>query len=154
MTNETAPIKLKASAKTIKAGYGLALLLALATAVYVLSIETPEPRLWWLLVIPAALAAYAMVQHLRLSFTHLTVANGQIRYESGMLSKSTRTMDLSKLQDVRVDQSLSQRLLGIGDLSIESAGNASQLVILSIDSPQQAADRILDLARKRPGLPL
>jgi uncharacterized membrane protein YdbT with pleckstrin-like domain len=100
-----------------------------------------------LLSIPAAIALYAVALHLQKAFTHLTVDNGRIRYESGMLSKSTRTMDLSKLQDVRVDQNVSQRMLGIGDLSIESAGNTSQIVILSIDRPQEAADRILELAR-------
>jgi uncharacterized membrane protein YdbT with pleckstrin-like domain len=149
MPNEPAAIKLTASAKMIKAGYVFAVLLALAVAAYILSIDMPDPRLWWLLALPAALALYAMVHHLQLSFTHLTIDNGRIRYESGMFSKSTRTMDLSKLQDVRVDQSVSQRLLGIGDLSIESAGNTSQIVILSIDHPQAAADRILELARAR-----
>ena len=58
-------------------------------------------------------------------------------------------MDLSKIQDVRVDQSAGQRMLGIGDLSIESAGNTSQIVMLSVDRPQEAADRILELARER-----
>jgi uncharacterized membrane protein YdbT with pleckstrin-like domain len=133
----------------IQATYAFALLLALAIAAFVLTLENPDGRLWWLLAIPVSIAAYAVLRHLQLGFTHLTVVNGQIRYESGMLSKSTRTMDLSKLQDVRVDQTVSQRLLGMGDLSIESAGNTSQLVILSIDRPQAAADRILELARVR-----
>jgi uncharacterized membrane protein YdbT with pleckstrin-like domain len=147
MSNASVPIQLKASLKMIKAGYAFSLLLALAFAAYISSIQTPDPRLWWLLAIPVACGIYAMVLHLQKAFTHLTIENGRIRYESGMLSKSTRTMDLSKLQDVRVDQSVSQRLMGIGDLSIESAGNTSQIVILSIDSPQEAADRILELAR-------
>lgn len=147
MSNASDPIKLKASSKMIKGGYALALLLAFAVAAYILTIETPDPRLWWLLTIPAALGIYSMIHHLQLSFTSLTIDNGRIRYESGMFSKSTRTMDLSKLQDVRVDQTVSQRLMGIGDLSIESAGNTSQIVILSIDRPQEAADRILELTR-------
>lgn len=149
MSETPAAIKLKASAKMIQAGYVLALLLALAIAAYIFTLENPGAGLWWLLAVPAALGIYALVHHLQVSFTHLTIDNGRIRYESGMFSKTTRTMDLSKLQDVRVDQTLSQRLLGIGDLSIESAGNTSQIVILAIDRPQEAADRILELTRAR-----
>ncbi len=147
MSNITGPIRLKASLKMIQAGYAIALVWALATTAFILSNEAPDPRLWALLSIPAAIAIYSVILHLQKAFIHLTIDGGRIRYESGMLSKSTRTMDLSKLQDVRVDQSVSQRLLGIGDLSIESAGNTSQIVINSIDRPQEAADRILGLAR-------
>ncbi len=140
-------MKLNASLKTIQANYALTLVLALAISAYILSSENADPRLWLLLLIPAALGLYAAFQHLGKAFTSITIENGRLRYESGMFSKSTRTMDLSKLQDVRVDQSVSQRLMGIGNLSIESAGNTSQIVMLGIDRPQEAADKILELAR-------
>ncbi|MEO5925527.1 MAG: PH domain-containing protein [Bryobacteraceae bacterium] len=147
MPDAPTTLKLRSSSKAIKAGYACALLLALAIAAYILSSEAADARLWALLTIPAALALYLVIQHLAKTYTQLTIESGRLRYESGMLSKSTRTMDLAKLQDVRVDQSASQRLMGIGDLSIESAGNTSQIVMLSIDRPQEAADRILEIAR-------
>jgi hypothetical protein len=37
----------------------------------------------------------------------------------------------------------------IGDLSLETAGGTSRIVILSIDSPQEAADHILELSKAR-----
>jgi membrane protein YdbS with pleckstrin-like domain len=143
------PFKIRSSSKSIKAGYALALIVAIAIAAYVSSAEAADTRLWALLAFPAALAIYLLALHLGKAYTQLTVENGRLRYESGMLSKTTRTMDLSKLQDVRVDQTPGQRMLGIGDLSIESAGNTSQIVMLGVDSPQQVADRILELARAR-----
>ena len=147
MPNEIVPVKLRASLKMVKAGYVLTLVLAMGIAVYVSTSETPDARLWWAMAIPAALGIYFMIQHLQRGLTFLAIENGRLHYESGLLSKSTRTIELSKLQDVRVDQTLSQRLMKIGDLSIESAGSASSMVIHSIDRPQEAADRILDLAR-------
>jgi uncharacterized membrane protein YdbT with pleckstrin-like domain len=140
-------MQLRSSSKTIKAGYAVALLLAIAIAAYILSSEAADARLWALLAIPAALAIYLAIRHMNKAYTTLTIENGRLRYESGMTSKSTRTMDLSKIQDVRVDQSVSQRMLGIGDISIESAGNTGQIVMLGVDSPQEAADRILELSR-------
>ena len=91
----------------------------------------------------------------RQRFTQMTVAGDKLRYEAGMLSKTTRTIQLSKIQDVSVMQSLGQRLLGIGNLSIETAGETSRLTIANIDQPQAVADEIMNasqsLAPKRKG---
>ena len=141
------PLKIRSSSKSIKAGDALALIVAIAIAAYISSAEAADARLWALLLIPAVFAIYLMMQHMAKAYTQLTIENGRLRYESGIASKSTRTMDLSKLQDIRVDQSPGQRMLGIGDLSIESAGNTSQIVMLGVDSPQEVADRILELSR-------
>ena len=65
-----------------------------------------------------------------------------------MASRSTRNIQLSKIQDVRVDQSLTHRMLGIGNLSIETAGEASRLALRNVDSPQQLADEIMSRAQK------
>jgi uncharacterized membrane protein YdbT with pleckstrin-like domain len=73
----------------------------------------------------------------------LTVTADKVRFETGILSKSTRTIQLGKVQDVRVDQSLRQRVTGVGTLSIETAGEASRLIIHDIDQPQVLADEIM-----------
>jgi putative membrane protein len=88
--------------------------------------------------------------------TTVTIAGERLRYESGLFSKSTRTIQLQKVQDVRVDQRLSQRLFGVGNLSIETAGEASRLTIPDVDNPQALADTILDHSQRgqeqRPGV--
>jgi uncharacterized membrane protein YdbT with pleckstrin-like domain len=90
---------------------------------------------------------------LRRQFTTITITGDRLRYELGILSKSTRTIQLPKVQDVRVDQSFGQRLFGVGNLSIETAGEASRLTIPDVDSPQQLADAIVDHAQKgHPGV--
>jgi membrane protein YdbS with pleckstrin-like domain len=99
-----------------------------------------------LLVIPLLLAVFAAARHLERRYTRLTVAGQRIRYESGILSKTTRTMDLHKLQDVRVDQTLGQRLLDIGDISLETAGETSRITMRNVDRPRQVADQILSAA--------
>jgi uncharacterized membrane protein YdbT with pleckstrin-like domain len=65
-----------------------------------------------------------------------------------MLSRSTRTMELTKVQDVRVDQTFFQRMLGLGNLTIQSAGETGQLTINNIDRPEAVGDFILESARK------
>jgi len=49
-----------------------------------------------------------------------------------------------------VHQRAGQRMFGVGDLSIETAGEASRLTIPEIDRPQQIADYINNLSRSGP----
>lgn len=96
---------------------------------------------------------FAGVRHLRRRLTKLTVLDDRLRFEAGLFSKTTRTIELAKVQDVRVDQSLGQRMLNIGDLSLETAGGTSRIVMESIDRPQEAADHILKISRaQHPGV--
>ncbi|HTP32535.1 MAG TPA: PH domain-containing protein [Candidatus Acidoferrales bacterium] len=89
-----------------------------------------------------------LLRALRRQFTTVTIAGDRLRYESGFFSKSTRTIQLPKVQDVRVDQRLGQRMFGVGNLSIETAGEASRLTIADVDNPQALADTILDHTEK------
>jgi uncharacterized membrane protein YdbT with pleckstrin-like domain len=103
----------------------------------------------WLAAVAAVLLLWPAQRHLRLRFTKITVTGDKLRYETGMLSKTTRTIQLSKVQDIRVDQSLGQRLAGVGDISIETAGETSRLVVSSIDDPQAVADHLMEASQQR-----
>jgi len=142
-------VRLRASLKFVKLGYVLSLLLAVGIAVYLVSIQNQDNRMWALLAIPALLALFGAIRQVKRRLITLTIAGDRLRYEAGLLSKTTRTMELAKVQDVRVDQTLVERLFDIGDLSLETAGETSRIVIKSIDRPQEAADYILELSRAR-----
>jgi uncharacterized membrane protein YdbT with pleckstrin-like domain len=97
--------------------------------------------------LPGALFLWPISRGIRRRFTKIIIASDRLRYETGMLSRSTRTIQLSKVQDVQVDQTLFQRLFGVGNLSIETAGETSRLTIANIDQPQEVADEIMDAAQ-------
>jgi uncharacterized membrane protein YdbT with pleckstrin-like domain len=140
-------VQLRASVKLIKLSYLVSLLVAAAIAAYLLASSNQDDRMWAWLILPALLALVTGVRHLERRLIKLTIDDGRLRYEAGMLAKTTRTMELAKVQDVRVDQTLGQRLWNVGDLSLETAGETSRIVIRSIDRPQEAADHILTLSR-------
>lgn len=139
-------MQLRASTKFIKLGYVFCLMLALAIAVY-LEASPKDERWWWLLIVPGFLAILVLTRHIERKRMKLEILGDRLRFQSGFLSKTTRTMELIKVQDVRVDQTLGQRLVGLGDLSFETAGETSRIVMRSIDRPQLAADHILELAK-------
>jgi len=140
-------MQLRASTKFIKLGYILCLILAVVIAVYLKSTGPTDANFWWLLIVPAFLAFIVMTRHIEKLRMKLEITGDRLRFETGFLSKTTRTMELIKVQDVRVDQSLGQRMVGIGDLTFETAGESSRIVMRSIDRPQLAADHILEMAK-------
>ena len=138
---------LRPSTKFIRLGYALCLILAIAIAAYLKSTGPADERYWWLLIVPGLLMVMVMTRHMKQRLIKLEVLSDRVRYESGFFSKTTRTEQVIKLQDVRVDQTLGQRMVGIGNLSFETAGGSSRIVMPSIDRPQLAADHLLELAR-------
>jgi uncharacterized membrane protein YdbT with pleckstrin-like domain len=99
------------------------------------------------LAVPLALLVWTVVRHVKLRFTSLTLTGNKVRYETGILSKSTRTLELSKVQDVSVRQTMVQRMLGLGDISVETAGDSAPLAMRNVDDPQEVADFILESTR-------
>ena len=102
-----------------------------------------------LLIVPALIVLWTLARHFRLRSTKLSVASGKLRYQTGITSRTVRTMELSKVQDVKVQQSFMDRILNLGTISIETAGEASGLTIQGIEEPQQIAEYILEAAARK-----
>lgn len=141
-------ITIKPTAKFLKAGTVAAALVFLALEYGCLTSWNDKAGSAWLMVVPALILLWPASRALRRQWTTTTITADRLRYEIGALSKSTRTIQLSKLQDVRVDQGLMQRVFGVGNLSIETAGEASRLTIHNVDNPQALADEIMNRAQK------
>ena len=137
-------IVIRPTAKFLKAG-------AIAAAVVFLGLEIAYLALWasqypyhWVMILPPLVLLWPAVRWLRWQATRTVVTGDRLRYETGLASKSTRTIQLSKLQDVRVEQRLTQRMFNVGNLSIETAGEASRLTLVAVDDPHKLADEIMN----------
>jgi uncharacterized membrane protein YdbT with pleckstrin-like domain len=143
-------IVIRPSMKFIKAGYALTLL-GIAAAVFVhykyLADKYAVP---YLPLASLLLLLWPIKHHIQRQSVKLTIAGEKLRYELGLMSKSTRLIQLPKVQDVRVIQSVGQRMFGVGDISIETAGENSRLVVENLDNPQQLAEQLIDLAGHAP----
>ncbi|HTA68927.1 MAG TPA: PH domain-containing protein [Bryobacteraceae bacterium] len=140
-----ADIVIRPSMKFIRAGYVITLLVVVAGIVLTYHyLPTSYPN--WLPALWLILFLWPIKRHIQRQAVKLTIAGDKLRYETGMASKSTRLIQLPKVQDVRVVQSFMQRMLGVGDISIETAGENSRLMVHNLDQPQQLAEQITDLA--------
>jgi len=139
---------IRPSMKVVKMWYIFALLvIVVAVFVHVLYLMPREESSWlrrpWLPALAALVFLVPIRRHISRQLVKMTIAGDKLRYEMGLLSKTTRNIQLSKIQDVRVDQSLGQRIMGVGDISIETSGETSRLEMDNLDRPQAIADEII-----------
>jgi len=140
--------------KFIQAAYIAVLVIVIAAFVAKYYYEPTWPL--WTPLILLLLVLWVVSRHLRRIAYKLTIGTEKLTYEEGLLGKSTRTIQLAKVQDVRVDQGVLDRLFGVGRLSMETAGGSSRLSMAPIDDPHKIADEITNRSEKamaaRPGV--
>ena len=139
---------IRPTAKFLKAG-------TVATAVVFVAVEVAYLAYWRgnesLTLVPLVaplLFLWPGARWLRRRSTKTTVSGDHLRYETGLAARSTRTIQLSKLQDIRVDQGVWQRIFNIGDISMETSGGGSRLSIPNVDGPQAIADELTNRSQQ------
>lgn len=145
-----ADVVIRPTMKFIKAGYAAVLLVILAAIIVhykYIADQHPTP---WLPIGSLVLLFWPIKRHIQRQTVILTIAGEKLRYETGLASKSTRIIQLPKVQDVRVVQSMFERMADVGDISIETAGENSRLIVQGLDRPRELAEQIIDLAGHAP----
>jgi len=108
---------------------------------------------WWLLrpdalsmvvwIAASALLLWPLARHLERQRIRCALQGGHLRYQYGIFSTTVKTIPVAKIQDVTVKRSLMQRIWGVGNLRIETAGQASALEIPNVENPARTAEKIL-----------
>lgn len=73
----------------------------------------------------------------------LVVTNVRTTIRRGILSKSTNEVRHKDARNIKVSQSLGQRMFGVGTLQVSSAGQSDiEIVFVGLPDPQKVADLI------------
>ena len=122
------------------AGPVTALVAALVLALVV------RDRSAWILFPVLALAVVALVwflgRYAKWITTNFVLTSDRLIYRSGVASRQGREIPLERLNDVSFHQSLLQRILGAGDLLIESGGERGQEQFGSFAHPQDTQNEV------------
>jgi uncharacterized membrane protein YdbT with pleckstrin-like domain len=132
--------------KTVWAAYALSFAVFAALDWLILTYAPDAPR--WVLSLPLIAFLPPLSMHLKRRMMTMSFFDDHVTIESGFLSRTRRTFDTAKIQDVTVKQSLGQRILGTGDLTIESAGQHGSIYIPNLDRPRVIADAILNSSKR------
>jgi uncharacterized membrane protein YdbT with pleckstrin-like domain len=74
---------------------------------------------------------------LRWRFTMFVLTSDRLITRSGIISKHSKEIPLERINDVTFTQSVLERVLGAGDLLLESAGERGQTHITNVRKPEQ-----------------
>jgi uncharacterized membrane protein YdbT with pleckstrin-like domain len=73
---------------------------------------------------------------LRWATTHFVLTTDRLIFRSGVVARFGREIPLERINDVTFSQSLFERLVGVGDLLLESAGEQGQSRFSNIRDPE------------------
>lgn len=117
----------------------------------------------WHQILLAAIGVVALLLVLRYSLgavlvwrsTHYVVTTRRVLIRRGVLTHTGRDIPLARINDVSYHQSLFDRMLGAGSVSIESAGENGQERLANLphaDAVQQTLNRLIeeDSVRRTP----
>lgn len=111
--------------------------------------------IWWLYLGFIVLGIAALVLPLILVRKHkYRISNYRIDHEEGLLSKRIDTIELWHVEDVDMEQSLFDRMLGVGTITIRSNDKTTPILPLkSLPDPRKLLDaikqRIIAVKRQR-----
>jgi uncharacterized membrane protein YdbT with pleckstrin-like domain len=80
-------------------------------------------------------AIWLVVRYVKWANTNFAVTSHRMIYRSGVLSKTSVEIPLERVNNVNSHQSVFERLIGAGDLLIESAGEAGRQRYSDIRNP-------------------
>jgi uncharacterized membrane protein YdbT with pleckstrin-like domain len=114
--------------------------LIIAAAITAAAIVVPAgPLLLVLLVLPGA---WAFWRWLRVRCRVYRLTNERLIVESGILSKTTETLELYRVRDLQVSQPFTLRLVGLQNLQLITTDTSTPQVVLdAIPTAENLADR-------------
>jgi uncharacterized membrane protein YdbT with pleckstrin-like domain len=104
-------------------------------------------RMLVLAVALVLLLAFAMVPLLRWRTTHYVITTHRLLFREGILARRGRDLGLSRITDVSYRQSLWERIVNSGTLTIESAGDGGPTFLRRIpdsDGVQQLLNHMIE----------
>jgi uncharacterized membrane protein YdbT with pleckstrin-like domain len=92
---------------------------------------------------------YPLRRFVHWATSHFVVTNQRIIHRQGWLAKTSMEVPLQRINDVRFRQGILDRMVGAGDLIIESAGTRGQEVFSDIRNPEAMQRTIYERAEAR-----
>ena len=94
----------------------------------------------------------ALAPAIRWRFTLFVLTNERVITRSGVIAKHSKEIPLETINDVTFAQSIIERMIGAGDLTIESAGESGQNRFTDIRKPESVQLEVYRAAEARKGL--
>jgi uncharacterized membrane protein YdbT with pleckstrin-like domain len=141
----------------VLAGVSVVLAASLALAIVVSATvhgSAHDPVLIVCLILVLVALVRFVRRYARWATTNIVLTTDRLILRSGVFAKSGREIPLERINDLAYHQGVFERIIGAGDLAVESAGERGQEVLRKVPGPervQQAIYRQMEEAQHRSG---
>jgi len=104
--------------------------LAVSGLAYIAAAAGPLGIGWVILIVLISIAVAGGVCHLNRTMTVYTVTRSRVVKKSGIINVRKEQARVDKITNIIIDRNLSQRMLGIGDLDIDTANDSTEASLL------------------------
>ncbi len=87
-------------------------------------------------------AGWLLLKFLSWRFTHFVVTSDRVIYRHGVLAKRSVEIPLERISNINFEQGIFERVIGAGDLQIDSAGKEGQSYFSDIRHPDGVQQEI------------
>lgn len=118
------------------------LVVAVAATVAVAALDLPDPVFLAGLAVVVAMLLWVGVRVLRWLTTNFVLTTDRLIFRKGVVAKHGKEIPLERINDISFSQRVFERLLGAGDLMIESGGERGQQNFTDIPRPARVQNEI------------
>ena len=117
--------------------------------VFVLLLQMPDDWdtagqiLWWAWgIFSIVWAVWLCIKYLDWTFTYFVVTGDRVVYRTGVIAKKGVEIPLERINNINFGQKVWERVIGAGDLEIESAGRDGQSIFEDVRHPDGVQQEI------------
>jgi uncharacterized membrane protein YdbT with pleckstrin-like domain len=117
-------------------------LLVLFLLIFGTSGDVRTVLLWVWLALAVGWAVWLLFKYVNWYFTHFVVTSDRVIYRTGVLSKRGVEIPLDRIANINFHQRFVERVIGAGDLEIESAGHDGESKFSDVRHPDAVQQEI------------
>jgi uncharacterized membrane protein YdbT with pleckstrin-like domain len=99
--------------------------------------DSTTPKGIFALIVTGLWVFFALVAYMRWRFTLFVLTTDRLITRSGVIAKHSKEIPLERINDVTFTQSVIERVLGAGDLLLDSSGDLGPARITAVQKPEE-----------------
>ncbi len=119
-----------------------ALLASIVLGVIVLTMDAAEAIKFIVLGLVVLSALWLLVRYIRWATTNFVITSDRVIFRHGVIAKSGIEIPLERVNSVHFNQSIFERIIGAGDLLIESGSELGQQTFTDVKDPDRVQNLI------------
>jgi uncharacterized membrane protein YdbT with pleckstrin-like domain len=119
-----------------------ALIATIVLGIVVVAVDAPSAVKWLVLALIVASVLWVVVRYAKWMTTNFVITSDRVIFRHGVIAKSGIEIPLERVNSVHFSQSIIERMVGAGDLLIESGAEGGQQRFTDVHDPDKIQNLI------------